>query len=314
MSLYKILEISPDSSIDIIKKAYRQKCLQFHPDKNPDPNAREKFEEVIYAYNILKDEKSRTEYAKLNPQKENHFWLLLQGWIRKMSMVDMKILFETQNYDNINYILSNLDSYSLTQIMTWFNQPNKVPEDVTSSCIESETDTWQDSNCLYLDELPLKYLNESDLDINLQLKTNINEILEENKKKIKIKREINGKIITNSFLISCNKPFVVFPNAGDIKKGKKGNLIISLELEEPWNWCYDGIYLEKKISLYQMIYGVNFEIKLSDDSFIVRDWIPHRDGWKLFIDKNLPVNLYIKLVLDYQDDETKKEILFSFFN
>lgn len=314
MSLYKILEIPPDSSIDNIKKAYHQKCLQFHPDKNPDPKAREKFEEVMYAYNILKDEKSRTEYAKLNPEKESHFWLLLQGWIRKISMGDLKLLFEMEDYNNLNTILTNLDSYSFTQIMSWFNQPNQIPEDTTSSCVESETDSWQDSNSLYLDELPLKFLHNTDLDITLNLKTNINEILNDNAKKIKIKREINNKLVTNSFMIKCNKPFVVFPGAGDIKKGKKGNLIITLELEEPWNWCFDGIFLEKSISLYQMIYGVNFEIKLSKDSFIVRDWIPHRDGWKLFIDKQLPVNLYIKLVLDYQDDDSKKEILYTFFN
>ena len=56
---YDILEVSKSASSDEIKKAYRKKAIQFHPDKNPDDKAaEEKFKEAAEAYEVLsKDEK-----------------------------------------------------------------------------------------------------------------------------------------------------------------------------------------------------------------------------------------------------------------
>jgi DnaJ-class molecular chaperone len=313
MSLYKILDISPTSTLDEIKKAYHKQILKFHPDKNPNPDARERFEEVTMAYNILKDEKSRTEYAKLDSEKENHFWLLLQGWIRKISTGDLGILFENKNYDNLNFLLSQMENFSLTQILSWFNQPQNIPTNNTYLDSITHSESWNDENGIYLDELPLKFLEENELDIKLILKININDILENKLRKIKINRKVNNKNITSNFTISCLKPYIVFSNGGDWGNKKKGDLIISLEIED-WNWCYDGIYLEKNISVYQMIYGVNLEILLGKETLTIRDWIPHRDGWKLFLDKDLPIKCYLKLILNYQDTEQKKEILYNYFS
>jgi curved DNA-binding protein CbpA len=45
-----------------IKKAFRQKAAQFHPDRNPDPNAAAYFREVQEAYDILSDSDKRLAY------------------------------------------------------------------------------------------------------------------------------------------------------------------------------------------------------------------------------------------------------------
>jgi hypothetical protein len=46
-----------------IREAYRRKCIQWHPDKNPgDKNAEEKFKRVAEAYHVLMDQSSRTIY------------------------------------------------------------------------------------------------------------------------------------------------------------------------------------------------------------------------------------------------------------
>nr|KAF6353141.1 DnaJ heat shock protein family (Hsp40) member B2 [Pipistrellus kuhlii] len=56
-SYYEILDVPPTASADDIKKAYRRKALQWHPDKNPDNKefAEKKFKEVAEAYEVLSD-------------------------------------------------------------------------------------------------------------------------------------------------------------------------------------------------------------------------------------------------------------------
>jgi len=60
---YEILEISRTATQAEIKKAYRKKAIQFHPDKNPgDKSAEEKFKEAAEAYEILSDPDKRKRY------------------------------------------------------------------------------------------------------------------------------------------------------------------------------------------------------------------------------------------------------------
>lgn len=61
--LYEVLEISRSASTDEIKKAYRKKALQFHPDRNPgNKEAEDKFKEATEAYQILSETESRRKY------------------------------------------------------------------------------------------------------------------------------------------------------------------------------------------------------------------------------------------------------------
>lgn len=62
---YDILEISRQATPEEVKKAYRKKALQFHPDKNPgDVEAEKRFKEVSEAYEVLSDEKKRQIYDR----------------------------------------------------------------------------------------------------------------------------------------------------------------------------------------------------------------------------------------------------------
>ncbi len=60
---YEILGVSKTASAEEIKKAYRKKAIEFHPDKNPgDKVSEEKFKEAAEAYEVLSDEQKRQRY------------------------------------------------------------------------------------------------------------------------------------------------------------------------------------------------------------------------------------------------------------
>jgi len=60
---YEVLEVAKTASFDDIKKAYRKKAIQYHPDKNPgDKVAEEKFKEAAEAYEVLSDQQKRQRY------------------------------------------------------------------------------------------------------------------------------------------------------------------------------------------------------------------------------------------------------------
>uniref|UniRef100_A0AAQ6ICZ7 J domain-containing protein n=1 Tax=Anabas testudineus TaxID=64144 RepID=A0AAQ6ICZ7_ANATE len=65
---YKTLGIPKGSNEEEIKKAYRRMALRFHPDKNKDANAEEKFKEIAEAYEVLSDPKKRAVYDQLGEE------------------------------------------------------------------------------------------------------------------------------------------------------------------------------------------------------------------------------------------------------
>lgn len=62
---YEVLGVSKQASSAEIKKAFRKKAKELHPDQNKDnPNAEAQFKEVAEAYEILKDEEKKSAYDR----------------------------------------------------------------------------------------------------------------------------------------------------------------------------------------------------------------------------------------------------------
>lgn len=110
---YKILGIPAGSNEDEIKKAYRRMALKFHPDKNKDPNAEEKFKEIAEAYEVLSDPKKRVIYDQYGEDGE-YVWFHIQKNYSQTSQYLIRF------YDSLleHYQFSGNNSYLFYNLIT----------------------------------------------------------------------------------------------------------------------------------------------------------------------------------------------------
>ncbi|UCD45646.1 MAG: molecular chaperone DnaJ [Candidatus Bathyarchaeota archaeon] len=59
---YEVLGVDRSASQNEIKKAFRKLAFQYHPDRNKQPDAEEKFKEVSEAYAVLSDNEKKQQY------------------------------------------------------------------------------------------------------------------------------------------------------------------------------------------------------------------------------------------------------------
>ncbi len=62
--LYGVLGVARNASADEIKRAFRKLAMEFHPDRNKDPEAETRFKQVNAAYEVLSDQDKRAKYDR----------------------------------------------------------------------------------------------------------------------------------------------------------------------------------------------------------------------------------------------------------
>ncbi|TAH35920.1 MAG: molecular chaperone DnaJ [Planctomycetota bacterium] len=62
---YEVLGVPRDADPETIKRAFRKLALQYHPDRNKEPDADKKFKAVAEAYAVLSDPEKRSRYDRL---------------------------------------------------------------------------------------------------------------------------------------------------------------------------------------------------------------------------------------------------------
>ncbi|OPL32895.1 dnaj 16 subfamily c member, partial [Mytilus galloprovincialis] len=76
-NLYKVLGVSKTATQKEIKKAYKEMAREWHPDKNSDENAADRFTKINEAYETLGDSNKRDQYDRFGytaarEQKPSH--------------------------------------------------------------------------------------------------------------------------------------------------------------------------------------------------------------------------------------------------
>ncbi len=323
MNLYQVLELKPNASEKDIKNAYKKLALIYHPDKNKDPDAIQKFQQIQSAYEILMDDKIRMNYLQMNDDQKTQFQVFLEKLFKNTLKFDelniLKNLIQKKDWE---YLQSNygslFNSLNLKELFHFFTQGTFPKKNIntSSNCSDSDINLWDETQAEYYYDLPIYYQKNNKLDIKINLSLTLSDLIEQNKRKIKIKRNMEDEQLTTTFIFNLNKPLIVFNQGGDMDDGDWGNLIIQLNLPKNFIWKENLIYYEYPLTLYQMVYGLDVNLNMGINNISYNNWVPSRDGLIINIDKVKIKNHYfaIKFILDYEDSEDKEEILKTYFN
>jgi len=124
--LYDTLNIKPTATALEIKKAYRELVKIYHPDKNPDPSAEEKFKKISNAYEILSDDEKRQIYDRygvdglegMNHSPFSAAGINIDDIIRQQQQNQRRIM-------HIKHMVTLEDYFTKNTVTVSFNRKNK---------------------------------------------------------------------------------------------------------------------------------------------------------------------------------------------
>lgn len=318
MNLYDVLGVSVNSSDKDIKKAYFKLAKIYHPDKCNDNG--EKFHSINYAYTILINDDNRKKYNQMNVEKKNDLYNFLGKIFKSEMKVDELNSFGISISNEEYLYLKNkfediINKYNIFELFKLFN--NNVmtkKEENINICSDSDINSWDDTVAEYyrIDELPIMFQKYNRNNILLNLNVTINDLIECNLRKIKIKRKIFDNYKKTSFEFYPKHPYIVFNEGGDIDDNLNGNLIIKLNLPKNYEWKNSYVSYQQDISLYQFIYQNQFKINVNEN-YLDIIWSPFNDGLRYIID--LETEYYnFEIKFNILLNHNNKEILKEFFN
>ncbi|XP_075696615.1 dnaJ homolog subfamily C member 16 [Rhinoderma darwinii] len=145
---YRILGVSRTASQADIKKAYKKLAREWHPDKNKNPGAEDKFIQVSKAYEILSNEEKRTSYDRYgdvgenqgySQQQQHHFRHFHDSFYFDESFFHFPFNSERRDSTDEKYLLQ-FSHYINEVVPDSFRKPYliKITSDWCFSCIHIE--------------------------------------------------------------------------------------------------------------------------------------------------------------------------------
>jgi DnaJ-class molecular chaperone len=274
MDLYKVLEIRKNASIKTIKKAYHDKALKYHPDKNRNVDIH-KFHEIQTAYEILIDEEKREKYDNLNNDDSINMKIIFSKLISKIDSVASfnkikcqftNILSNPKNIINIMKLISK-DNISFDDILDILNNLK------TNNLLSTETDTNYNEFEKTEQSEYSQEINKVKLDISLNINTNMKDVYNDKSQEIIYMRKVNGKDIKEKVKVPLISDQVIFDELGDQKDNIIGDLIINVNITNNMKYKKrnDDLIIRFEISLYQLFNGLVFSfIHLDDEEITIK--------------------------------------------
>jgi DnaJ-class molecular chaperone len=323
MDLYKVLDIKKNASIKTIKKAYHEKALKYHPDKNPQVDVK-KFHEIQTAYEILTDEEKREKYDNLTKDESININLIFATLLSKIDSF--------KNFNRIKCQFMNIltNPKNVVNIMGLIQKDNIAFDDLldivtnlkTNNLLSTETD-------LEVSEYQ-QNIKKSTLDIEMTINTNMKDVYNNKSQEIVYIKKVNGKDVKESVKVPLIADQVNFEGCGDMSGILRGDLVVNVKITNNMKYKKkeNDLLIRYEISLYQLFNGLVFSFIHLDDQEVtinVKDCFKYEfDGnkFKIIIENKGLIkinedgekrgNLIIQFVLS--KDEMFDEKLLRFFS
>ncbi|QKF94048.1 DnaJ chaperone protein [Fadolivirus algeromassiliense] len=240
MNFYDILCINNNASKNDIRKAYSKLVKKYHPDKTNEPDAKEKFQEIQTAYEILYDDEKRKQYDSMTIEERLHVYDLI-----KQYFTDIKPQY-FHFYDSVVNFIYEKEEDAFKNDINNFNIRNiftRIVDKIKNESIVKNITKNSYKN--YID------ITENNTTINISLKDRYESLFK------------YGKVITDNNINEYIIP--IYENTFVINDPVKGVFNLTINTEQDKNFSlinnYDLLHI-KKISLSQYIYGGKIKIYL----------------------------------------------------